>query len=210
MLPNSGARANPTTETVFPNRMSPTIFVNSLDRCGLQRALQAADFQVTEEGRPMRVEFFDHLGAASIVFVIDLSSSMQGHKWQSFPFSPERQDAINALTNGTKTRARILLDLIEIQAFKNREHNPAFVLMQYFGYLRRNPDQGGYDFWLNVLNNNVPNNYRSMVSAFLTSPEYQRRTEVTKQSMTVIPDSNGHVTPLGCRQSPEWLLTIDS
>jgi hypothetical protein len=91
------------------------------------------------------------------------------------PFDQERQDAINALTNSTKTRAQVLLDLIKIQAFKDREHNPAFVLMQYFGYLRRNPDQGGYDFWLNVLNNREPNNFRAMVCAFITSPEYQLR-----------------------------------
>jgi hypothetical protein len=47
--------------------------------------------------------------------------------------------------------------------------------MQYFGYLRRDPDQGGYDFWLNILNNREPNNYRAMVCAFLTSAEYQQR-----------------------------------
>ena len=45
--------------------------------------LQAAEFRVTEEGKPMRVEFFDHLGSASIVFVIDLSSSMRGDKWKN-------------------------------------------------------------------------------------------------------------------------------
>jgi hypothetical protein len=47
--------------------------------------------------------------------------------------------------------------------------------MQYFGYLRRDPDPGGYDFWLNILNNREPNNYRSMVCAFLTSGEMQDR-----------------------------------
>jgi hypothetical protein len=47
--------------------------------------------------------------------------------------------------------------------------------MQYFGYLRRDPDPAGYGFWLNVLNNSEPNNYRSMVCAFITSAEYQRR-----------------------------------
>jgi hypothetical protein len=53
------------------------------------------------------------------------------------------------------------------------------VLTEYFGYLRRNPDQGGYDFWLNVLNesgrNGGPANYRAMVCSFITSTEYQRR-----------------------------------
>ena len=86
-----------------------------------------------------------------------------------------RQQQINAMTNNGKTRAQVLLDVIEIAEFKTREYNPAFVLMQYFGYLRRNPDQGGYDFWLNVLNNNEPNNYRGMVCAFLTAREYQER-----------------------------------
>ncbi len=79
------------------------------------------------------------------------------------------------MLNGSKTRAQVLLDVIEIQEFKDREYNPAFVLMQYFGYLRRDPDQGGYLFWLDVLNNHEPNNFRGMVCAFLTSAEYQLR-----------------------------------
>jgi hypothetical protein len=47
--------------------------------------------------------------------------------------------------------------------------------MEYFSYLKRDADQGGYDFWLNVLNNRERGNYRGMVCAFLTSAEYQRR-----------------------------------
>jgi hypothetical protein len=41
--------------------------------------------------------------------------------------------------------------------------------------MRRDPDRGGYDFWLNVLNNREPNNYRGMLCAFITSAEYQQR-----------------------------------
>jgi Tol biopolymer transport system component len=62
-----------------------------------------------------------------------------------------------------------------LQAFVDAEFNSGFVLSQYFGFLRRDPDQAGFDFWLNVLNNNVPGNFRSMVCAFITSAEYQRR-----------------------------------
>ena len=91
------------------------------------------------------------------------------------PFTAERQQEIDAMNNNGRTRAQVLLDVIEIPAFKTGEYNGAFVLMQYFGYLRRDPDQGGYDFWLDVLNNRVPGNFRSMVCAFLTSAEYQRR-----------------------------------
>jgi hypothetical protein len=90
------------------------------------------------------------------------------------PFATERQEQNDAMNQG-KTRADVLLDVIGIAAFKTREYNGAFVLMQYFGYLRRDPDQGGYDFWLNVLNNQELNNYRGMVCAFLTSAEYQHR-----------------------------------
>jgi Domain of unknown function (DUF4214) len=90
------------------------------------------------------------------------------------PFTAERQQLI-ADMNAGKTRARAVRDVIEIADFKTREYNPSFVLMQYFGYLKRNPDQGGYDFWLNVLNNRAPNNYRAMVCAFITSREYQER-----------------------------------
>ena len=45
-------------------------------------------------------------------------------------------------------------------------------------YLRRGSDPGGYDFWLNVLNNSGggdPGNYRAMVCSFITSREYQGR-----------------------------------
>jgi hypothetical protein len=47
----------------------------------------------------------------------------------------------------------------------------AFVLTEYFGYLRRDPETGGYDFWLSVLSNGGA--YRSMVCSFMTSAEYQ-------------------------------------
>jgi len=73
------------------------------------------------------------------------------------------------------SRARIVYLLAENQTFRAAEYNKAFVLMEYFGYLRRDPDEGGYQFWLDILNNRVPNNYMSMVCAFLTSSEYQQR-----------------------------------
>ncbi len=88
--------------------------------------------------------------------------------------SAERQQQIVAMQSG-KTRAQVLRDAIEVQAFRDREYNPSFVLMQYFGYLRRDIDTGGFQFWLDVLNNRVPGNFRSMVCAFITSTEYQQR-----------------------------------
>ncbi|MGI8655305.1 MAG: DUF4214 domain-containing protein [Pyrinomonadaceae bacterium] len=72
-------------------------------------------------------------------------------------------------------RGSVVRQIVEDQAFQQAEYNRAFVLMQYFGYLRRDPDADGYKFWLDVLNNRVANNYRGMVCAFVTSAEYQNR-----------------------------------
>lgn len=85
-----------------------------------------------------------------------------------------RQAQIEAMAQG-KTRAQVLSEIIETAAFRQREYNSSFVLMQYFSYLRRDPDEAGYQFWLSVLNNREPNNYRGMVCSFITSREYQLR-----------------------------------
>lgn len=73
----------------------------------------------------------------------------------------------------TESRVRVIRKLIEYAEYTKAEYNPAFVLAEYFGYLRRDADASGYGFWLDVLNNRVPNNYRSMVYAFINSAEYQ-------------------------------------
>jgi hypothetical protein len=86
----------------------------------------------------------------------------------------ERNNLVSGLNSGTEDRGTVLKAIAENQAFRQREYNPAFVTMQYFGYLRRSPEQGGYDFWLGVLNSQ-PNSFRGMVCAFLTSSEYQLR-----------------------------------
>jgi hypothetical protein len=86
----------------------------------------------------------------------------------------ERNSLVSGLNSGSEDRATVLKKIAENQVFRQREYNAAFVMMQYFGYLRRNPDQSGYDFWLAVLNNQ-PSNFRGMVCSFLTSAEYQLR-----------------------------------
>ncbi|MCU1268004.1 MAG: glucose/sorbosone dehydrogenase [Acidobacteria bacterium] len=81
----------------------------------------------------------------------------------------------NSGTSQTQSRSFVLRDLTENAAVRSATYNAGFVLTEYFGYLRRNPDQGGYNFWLNVLNTGDPGNYRGMVCSFITSTEYQRR-----------------------------------
>jgi Tol biopolymer transport system component len=67
---------------------------------------------------------------------------------------------------------------INNRAFIDAEYNRSFVLGQYFGYLRRDPDIGGFIFWLGQVSSgplrDVPKQH-SMVCSFSTSAEYQLR-----------------------------------
>jgi hypothetical protein len=96
--------------------------------------------------------------------------------------SSERNQLVNDLGTGAKTRAQVLRAVAENSNLAKAEMNRALVLMQYFGYLRRNPndspdsDHTGYDFWLTKLNQfNGDFVAAEMVKAFLNSDEYRRR-----------------------------------
>jgi hypothetical protein len=92
-------------------------------------------------------------------------------------FTPaERSQLINGLNNQTETRATVLRKVTEKDAFRTAEINRMFVLMEYFGFLRRNPDQAGFDFWLNKLNSFNGDYFAAeMVKAFIESNEYRQR-----------------------------------
>jgi cytochrome c peroxidase len=103
------------------------------------------------------------------------------------PSPTDRTAAINEFGAATNTadlaaRARALRLVAENSTLTQQEFNRAFVLMQYFGYLRRNPsdapdaDYQGYNFWLNKLNS-FSGDFVSadMVKAFISSIEYRQR-----------------------------------
>jgi hypothetical protein len=88
----------------------------------------------------------------------------------------------SASSNDTAKRAQVLRSVAENAAFSAQEKNSAFVLMQYFGYLKRNPndlpdaDYSGYSFWLSKLNQFGGDFAKAeMVKAFITSIEYRAR-----------------------------------
>src|SRR5205807_9289014 len=94
----------------------------------------------------------------------------------------ERDQLVNELSAGAKSRAEALRAVAEDGDLAKAEFNRAFVLMQYFGYLRRNPnsapdsDYTGYDFWLSKLNDFNGNFVDAeMVKAFINSTEYRER-----------------------------------
>jgi Ca-activated chloride channel family protein len=74
----------PSDDVVKVNVSLVTVNVSVTDADGRPvTGMQAEDFVVTDEGKPVRVKFFDVHGPASIVFVVDLSSSMRGERWQN-------------------------------------------------------------------------------------------------------------------------------
>ncbi|CAN5655955.1 hypothetical protein BH18ACI4_BH18ACI4_15450 [soil metagenome] len=94
----------------------------------------------------------------------------------------ERNQLVSDLSSGAKNRGQVLRAVAEDTDLARNEFNKAFVLMQYFGYLRRNPNDSpdsnfnGFDFWLAKLNQFNGNFVEAeMVKAFLTSGEYKQR-----------------------------------
>ncbi len=85
-------------------------------------------------------------------------------------------------TSNVAARQRALRKVAENRTFVQRETNSAFVLMQYFGYLQRNPDDApdfnlnGFNFWLGKLNQ-FGGSYveAELVRAFIESFEYRQR-----------------------------------
>jgi hypothetical protein len=88
----------------------------------------------------------------------------------------ERESLANGLANGSLSRAAVLGQIAGDQRFVDAKFNQAFVMMEYFGYLKRDPDADGYQFWLNKLNQFGGNYERAdMVKAFIVSGEYRGR-----------------------------------
>jgi hypothetical protein len=91
--------------------------------------------------------------------------------------SSTRDDLLRSYSSGSnreQSRAATIRALADDATFKQSQYNAAFVLTEYFGYLRRDPDESGYNFWLHVLNGQH-DGYRGMVCSFVTSTEYQQR-----------------------------------
>jgi uncharacterized protein (TIGR03118 family) len=87
-----------------------------------------------------------------------------------------RNSLVAGLDAATLTRAQVLRQVAENEEFMSNEFNGAFVTMEYFGYLRRDPDTSGFNFWLNKLNSFNGNFIQAeMVKAFIAASEYRQR-----------------------------------
>ncbi len=118
--------------------------------------------------RPEFVASYGGLGNGAFV------DTLLGHTGVSY--SQGERDALVSALSGGSTRAEVLRQIVENPSFVNAKRNETFVMMQYFGYLRRDPDEGGYRFWLNKLNQFGGNfEQAEMVKSFIVSGEYRSR-----------------------------------
>jgi hypothetical protein len=135
------------------------------DRLALNKQLFAEQFVA-------RAQFKQAFGGLNEMQYVDALLSNAG-----LTLAEEQRTAliVGLLTN-RETRASVLLKVVENADFKSREFNPAFIEMEYFGYLRRDPDSSGFQFWLAKLNSFGGDFRRAeMVKAFLSSTEYRQR-----------------------------------
>jgi lysophospholipase L1-like esterase len=148
IIPDLRRVSGDTAEEVFARRLA---FANAW--------VEREDFKSLYPETLSQAEFVDKLLQATGV-------SLSG--------SVTRNSLVSDLNTRGKTRAEVLMALVEHPSVDLRERNGAFVAMQYFGYLRRDPDTSGYNAWLNYLNAN-PTDFRTMVRGFANSQEYQLR-----------------------------------
>jgi uncharacterized protein (TIGR03118 family) len=108
-------------------------------------------------------------------YVDALLATLTANRGITFP-TTFRDQLVADLNAGTKTRADVLRAVIEAPLFVNDKptFNRAFILTEYFGYLRRDPDAGGLANWIAHFAAN-PNDFRSMVNGFVNSVEYRQR-----------------------------------
>ncbi|HEX8191094.1 MAG TPA: DUF4214 domain-containing protein [Pyrinomonadaceae bacterium] len=127
-------------------------------RAFYQAWVQRADFRAR----------YDRLTSAQFVDALYASMGVT-------PPAAERDAALGSLAAGA-SRADVLAKIIENEEFSRMETNKAFVLMEYFGYMRRDPDAAGYAHWLGKLEEFGGDYVRAeMVKAFLSSTEYRDR-----------------------------------
>ena len=170
-------------------------FLPDTQQIGLGVVVGAADWQTKlEDNKKAYAAAFGARASLASVFPTSLTPTqfvdgLYANAGVASPPAAERTAAINEFagagnTTDTAARGRALRRVAENSTLNQQELNRAFVLMQYYGYLRRNPydppeptlDYQGYNFWLGKLNQ-FNGNYvdAEMVKAFLVSGEYRQR-----------------------------------
>ena len=142
-------------------------------RAGWEKTLEENKSRVADAW-VARAEFQTRFGSMTDEQFVDALFANAGVT----PAQAERDALVAGLRSHTETRATVLRKVSDNSEFRRKEQNPAFVLMQYFGYLHRDPDDTGFNFWLKKLDDNGGDFHKAeMVRAFVEADEYRQRFE---------------------------------
>jgi hypothetical protein len=151
----------PNYEEFIPDVAKVSGFLTDAEKEANKAAFADEFVQRTE----FKTRYDSQVTPSNYVDALLTTAGLQGH--------PSRAGWIAGLTNGQLTRGQVLRQLAESQQLSDKFSVEAFVVMQYFGYLRRNPDKFYLD-WIQIMNQD-PANYRNMVNGFMNSTEYRAR-----------------------------------
>jgi Domain of unknown function (DUF4214) len=159
---------------VVNNKLDPTV-INNNKHAFVDAFVNKAEFQVAYPANLTPAQFVDKLSQTTGVTLT----------------ANDRTALINELTANASARGSVVFKIVDGteaitdgalvfqtpygQQYYNQEFDTAFVFMEYIAYLRRNPDQDGYNFWLEKLKRYGNWVDAQMVLAFILSPEYRNR-----------------------------------
>jgi hypothetical protein len=125
-----------------------------------------------------RATFIDQYPASLTAFeFVDavLKNVMQN---SGMDLSSKRADLLSLVEGANGSRAAVVTRVATHPDLMKSESDSAFVLIQYFTYLLRDPDEDGFHYWAKTIagkNQNDPTRYSSVTCAFVNSNEYQSR-----------------------------------
>jgi hypothetical protein len=159
---------------VVNDKLDPAV-INANKRAFVDQFVNRSDFQAAYPANLTSQQFVDKLfqttgvspaGAERQALIDELNAN-----------AGARGSVVFKVVDGTRTitDGALVFETSYGQAFYNQEFDKAFVFMEYLGYLRRNPDQEGYDFWLSKMQRYGNWVDAQMVLAFILAPEYRNR-----------------------------------
>jgi hypothetical protein len=176
----TGGTAYLTNKAAFGSRPNFARFEQDAQQIGLNYVFGAPGAEALLEANKVayyndyvtRTDFVNTYGGVSDPTYVNTLIGNTG-----VTFTQAEHDAfVNGLANQSETRATVLRKITEKATFRTVEFNSMFVLMEYYGFLRRNPDTAGFNFWLNKLNTFNGDYFAAeMVKAFIESNEYRQR-----------------------------------
>lgn len=164
-------------KAAFGQRLTYAQYIADRSRISAGEALNQSklDFNQVFAGRAEFLTLYPRsLSAAQFVDAL-LNSIRQN---SGVDLSAQRSALINLYDETDLGRAAILKQLADNQTFIDAEYNSSFVLMEYFSYLRRDPEPDGFSFWLDKVNKFPLRDVgvqHAMACSFITSAEYQLR-----------------------------------